>query len=137
MSWLPQLTPSHQIIYWILEATHTLEPTSTLTYADTHMGIPSMLSCLEMVPISLLVVYAYPLTPYVSQRNPETAPEAFQPSYQGGPGGVRAYLAMLSPAENMEALFFAFRMAGEEGRRKKGAMVSEYSPMFEVGAGRR
>lgn len=95
------------------------------------MGIRAMLSCLEMVPITLLFVHAYPLKPYILNRDPEAAdgrPQGLPKSYQGGVGGVRAYLAMINPSENIEGLMFAFRMAREDRRRKKAAGL-EYNPL--------
>ncbi|KAK1763080.1 organic solute transporter Ostalpha-domain-containing protein, partial [Phialemonium atrogriseum] len=107
------------LTFWILDIAKALKPTSTLTYADLHMGIPSMLSCIEMVPICLLIAWVYPLSPYLlrcgrDRRTPAAergrATVDYPRSYQGGPLGVWGLLAILSPRENIECLVFAFRM---------------------------
>lgn len=70
-----------QITFRILEGADALNSTDTLTYADLNVGIPSMLSCIEMVPISLVVVHAYPVTPYLLRRDTQTA--------RAGQGGTK------------------------------------------------
>lgn len=105
-----------QLTFWILDIANALKPTPTLTYADLHMGIPSMLSCIEMVPICLLMAWAYPLSPYLLRRGRPPAAERGRATvdyprsyYQGGPLSVWGLLAMLSPREHIEGLVFAFR----------------------------
>ena len=133
------LTFVQQIIFRILDGTHKLEPTNTLTWADLHVGIPCMLSCIEMVPICLLMVYSYPLTPYIHQRDTQAVEagiagqDIFARSYQGGPFGVWAWLAMLDPRETIEGFMFAFRIGGENKQVRKMASPAEYNPIVELG----
>lgn len=128
-----------QIIFRILDATHALEPTDTLTWADLHVGIPCMLSCVEMVPICLLMLHAYPLKPYIHQRGTQAVEAGlpgrsdFPQSYQGGPLGVWAWLAMLNPRENIEGFMFAFRIGGKKTRVLKVSSPAEYNPLVGPG----
>ncbi|EEQ27197.1 conserved hypothetical protein [Microsporum canis CBS 113480] len=108
-----------RIIFWILESTPALNPTDKLTYADLNIGIPALLSCLEMVPISLLVIWAYPVGPYkygLSGEGCEREPEAHPPrSYQGGFLGVRAFISTASPLETIKGVVFAFKLLVKRG----------------------
>lgn len=81
------------------------------------MGIPSMLLCIEMVPISLLSVYAYNAGPYFIRqpRNDDSAREELQQAgvlrmYQGGFLGWRALVAILDPKETLQATLFAVKL---------------------------
>lgn len=109
-----------QIIFWILQSTHVLHETDTLTYADLHYGIPSLLSCLEMVPISIVVFWAYPVGPYklehvVSRRSERGEHHEYAPtSYQGGFLGLRAFTSMLNPFDVIKATFAAFTVAARD-----------------------
>lgn len=103
-----------QIIFLILQNTSSLNPTSKLTYADLHIGIPALLSCIEMVPISAFIAWAYSVQPYLLGRSVDiegSSGHADIPrSYQGGFLGIRAFLAMLNPRETVEGIIFAFYM---------------------------
>jgi len=103
------------IIFWILTDTNSLNGTSKLTYADLNMGIPSLLTCIEIVPIAFFLIYAYPVRPYLLGRtgavDMESGRKNYQSSYQGGFLGIRAFLAILNPRELIEAIGFAFTMA--------------------------
>lgn len=84
------------------------------------MGIPALLSCLEMVPICFLLVWSYPVKPYKYQSATATDTERlpkvdFQRSYQGGFLGYRAILGMMSPVETLKGVFFAFQLLIGEG----------------------
>lgn len=107
----------HQIIFMILGSTSSLNPTSKLTYADLHIGIPALLSCIEMVPISAFMAWAYSVQPYLLGRGADTEALSGRKdiiiSYQGGFFGVRAFLAMLNPRETVEGVIFAFYMITE------------------------
>lgn len=106
-----------QIIFMILQSTKSLNPTTTLTYADLHIGIPALLSCIEMVPISAFMAWAYSARPYILGRGADIEGSSgyadIPRSYQGGPFGVRAFLAMLNPRETVEGIIFAFYMFTE------------------------
>jgi hypothetical protein len=103
-----------QIIFWVLESTPVLNPTDKLTYADLNIGIPALLSCLEMVPISLLVIWAYPVAPYkygpageACEREPG---ETYPRTYQGGFLGVRAFIDVVNPVETAKGVVIAFQL---------------------------
>lgn len=91
-----------------------LNPTDKLTYADLNIGIPALLSCLEMVPISLLIIWAYPVGPYkygpsgeACERERDELPPK---SYKGGFLGIRALFLMLNPTETAKGVFTAFQL---------------------------
>lgn len=100
-----------------------MDPTSKLTYADTHVGIPVLVNCVQMVPISLFFHYAYTFRPYVISKgdhairhtNAEGRENVYVPQerYQGGFLGHRALLLALNPIEVFEGIYFAFKMATE------------------------
>jgi hypothetical protein len=101
-----------------------LDPTNKLTYADLNVGIPNLLTCLEMVPLSLFFFYAYPWRPYLlSEQQKQFMNETgdsgvqFPGQYQGGPLGVWAWLGMFNPSEIVQAIAFAFSMMSEARRR--------------------
>ena len=80
-----------------------------------------------MVPLSFLLVYAYPWRPYLLPRRSATATgmgsysaadfAAGGMSYQGGPLGVWAWLSMLNPLETIKNILTAVRnfMSANEG----------------------
>lgn len=97
---------------------NSLKPSDKLTYADLFMGIPSMLSCIEMVPISVFLAWAYSVRPYVFREAQMHVSEIggrqeIPRSYQGGPLGIYAFLEFLSPMETLEAIVFTFTMENE------------------------
>ncbi|KAK2060047.1 hypothetical protein LY76DRAFT_645023 [Colletotrichum caudatum] len=119
------LTFLENIIFWILRDTGSLKPTATLTEADVRIGIPSMLICLEMLPIAIFFHHAYSYRPYVIGSDRVNRPlagdhEAYAPqTYSGGPGGVRALVEMWNPMEIVEAVVFGLRMKAEEQMQKR------------------
>jgi Organic solute transporter Ostalpha len=126
------------IIFSILQSTHAIGPTATLTYADIKVGIPTMLTCIEMVPIALFFHFAYSHRPYCldGKRQPvpvaESAVAAPTPitSYQGGFLGHRAILLAIDPREVLQAVLFAFKM-GTELKRHQNQMDDGYSDSME------
>ncbi|KAJ5399930.1 hypothetical protein N7465_010419 [Penicillium sp. CMV-2018d] len=103
-----------KILFLILEGTDVLQESGTLTYVDVMMGLPEMIICVQMVPLSLLVLYAYPTKPYEipqtslplrpqeyqalgSDGDEETLMNGFQKRYQGGWLGLHAWAAYLNP----------------------------------------
>lgn len=132
---MPNLKPIHKLVaiklvvglgfiqsllFWILQSVHVLKETDTLTYADLHYGIPSLLSCLEMVPISFIVFWAYPVGPYklknlVDRRAERGEHHEYAPSsYQGGLFGIRAFIDMINPFDVIKATFAAFSVAARD-----------------------
>lgn len=82
-----------------------------LTYADVHISIPNLVTCIEMVPLSLFFMYAYPWKVYVHGYGRGTFAKLEQgdrpeQSYQGGPFGIYAWLAMLNPSDSLKAILF-------------------------------
>ncbi|KAJ5217297.1 hypothetical protein N7468_010305 [Penicillium chermesinum] len=92
-----------QIAFMVLEATKVLYPTKTISYADIKIGLPNLIICLQMVPFSILMHFAYDTKPYKIHEHPdlklerpdsnegfpvEQARKRYQHgSYQGGPFG--------------------------------------------------
>ncbi|KFY28375.1 hypothetical protein V491_00498 [Pseudogymnoascus sp. VKM F-3775] len=103
-------TDHEAIIFLILGSTSALDATDTLTYADKSIGIPALLSCLEMVPISLLMVWAYPVSPYRMRPSTSRNFEGVPTSYQGGFLGIRAFLSMVNPSDTIEGAAFAIKL---------------------------
>ncbi|KAJ5281021.1 hypothetical protein N7478_006393 [Penicillium angulare] len=95
------------IIFTILRTTNVLKETSTLSYADVNIGIPNLVTCLQMVPFALFFPYAYRTSPYIGAG-----------PYQGGFLGYRAWIGVYNPMELLHAIKFAFGMATE--MRKQG-----------------
>ncbi|KAH8665420.1 organic solute transporter Ostalpha-domain-containing protein [Ilyonectria robusta] len=92
-----------RIIFWILSDVNALNPTDTLTYADLNIGIPNMLTCLEMVPLSLFFLYAYSWNPYLL-HNVQIETQDQSCRYHGGFLGVRAWVSILNPKEIFDAI---------------------------------
>ncbi|KAH8888396.1 hypothetical protein GQ53DRAFT_795912 [Thozetella sp. PMI_491] len=123
------------IIFLILSSTSNLEPTSTLTYADLHIGLPRMITCIETIFFSLFFHYAYSWRAYDLKRQESpvavAAGEAgipFKSSYQGGPFGIYALLGMLNPSEIFEAIVFAVKMKTES---RRGSRPRSTSPGYD------
>ncbi|KAF4331958.1 organic solute transporter Ostalpha [Fusarium beomiforme] len=104
-----------KILFLILTGTKVLRPSDSMTYIDVMMGLPTMVICVQMVPLSLLVLYAYPTKPYEitnsvrpfqtqeyqtleSDADCETV-SGFQKGYQGGWLGLYAWAVYLNPLE--------------------------------------
>ncbi|KAJ5720452.1 uncharacterized protein N7483_008386 [Penicillium malachiteum] len=97
-----------QIIFMVLESSSIFKPTKKLSYADVHMGLPTMVICVQMVPFAIFMHFSFNKKPYIvkqSGQNFEMVPEADEKgrpiprSYQGGPGGLHAWLAYMNPME--------------------------------------
>ncbi|KAM3434357.1 hypothetical protein NHJ13734_006047 [Beauveria thailandica] len=130
-----------QILFWILQSTHVLKETDTLTYADLHYGIPSLLSCLEMVPISLIMFWAYPVGPYkleslVARGAERGETQHWAPtSYQGGFLGIRAFFSMLNPLNVIKATFAAFAISARDYSSSKFNRNDSGSKTYATGPG--
>ncbi|EXJ77158.1 hypothetical protein A1O3_10316 [Capronia epimyces CBS 606.96] len=116
-----------KILFLILTGTKVLTPSASMTYIDVMMGLPTMVICVQMVPLSFLVLYAYRTTPYeISDSEPilraqgyhavESAgdEDAFmggsQKRYQGGPWGLRAWAGYLNPLQLFREVMSAHAM---------------------------
>ncbi|KAJ5333005.1 Transmembrane protein [Penicillium brevicompactum] len=111
------------IIFTILRSTSVLETTSKLTWSDVHMGIETLIICLQLVPIACLFHYAYGIGPYrLSRHTPvdthdyatvdPNAPILPQ-RYQGGPLGIWAWFAMCNPLEDVRDVRDTFGMLNQ------------------------
>lgn len=118
-----------KVLFLILEGVKVLQPSETLTYVDVMIGLPQMIICVEMVPLSLLVIYAYPTKPYrnfnkstitalrpqeyhaiESDGDYETLMRGFQKGNQGGWLGLQAWAAYLNPIGLFMDIISAYRM---------------------------
>ena len=102
-----------KIIFLILRAEQALEPSATMSYADVVIGLPTMITCVQMVPFSLLFLYAYKTEPYqlsrsISFNNPQQYHTEYdienerfhqEKRYQGGTLGLYAWLAFFNALE--------------------------------------
>ncbi|GLA75094.1 hypothetical protein AtubIFM55763_006356 [Aspergillus tubingensis] len=103
-----------QILFLILTSTKVLTYPPSMTYIDTLMGLSTMLICVQMVPLSFLVLYAYHTKPYETPTSvSRLRPQAYQAlesdqdeeallndppkRYQGGAWGLRAWAIYLNP----------------------------------------
>ncbi|KAF9871477.1 duf300 domain-containing protein [Colletotrichum karsti] len=129
------LTFLENIIFWILRDVNVLNPTPMLTWADLNIGIPSMLICIEMFPLSIFFHYAYSYRPYVIGSGRSRRPiagdlEAYEPqTYSGGPLGFWALIELWNPMEIVEAIRFGLHMKAEQRRQKnaqKGFPMTAY-----------
>ena len=116
------LNPNPQIIFWILKDAHILGPTATLTYADVTIGIPTLMICIQNVPLAIFFHYAYPYTPYILPTV-RISPE--QPRYTGGFCGLRAWIAIFNSGEFFRGLLFTFKMASLLQKKDYTALTSE------------
>jgi hypothetical protein len=67
-----------------------------------------------MAPLSLFFMFAYPWSVYMSghgRGNFSKLEQGNMPegSYQGGPFGIHAWLAMLNPSDSIKAILFIFK----------------------------
>ena len=100
-----------QVIFNVLDGRGNLKPTPLLTFADINMGIPSMIICIEMVPLSLLFFLAYSVRPYtVKTPRRDIGLDVRAIHYQGGRLGLRAWLQMWNLREILHGIGFAFGM---------------------------
>ncbi|KAL6402733.1 hypothetical protein AUP68_14068 [Ilyonectria robusta] len=112
---------------------NALNPTDTLTFADINIGISNLLTCLEMVPLSIFFLYAYSWNPYLIHNLPSLA-QGQQSRYHGGIIGVRAYVDMINPREIVDAIAFAFTMNSRDSRLAKmraeeDSLLPEYTAL--------
>ncbi|KAL2832194.1 organic solute transporter Ostalpha-domain-containing protein [Aspergillus pseudoustus] len=108
-----------KIIFTILHSTSALHPSATLSQADTEIGIPHLVICIQMVPFALFFPYAYSVVPYVDLT-----------LYQSS---STAWIGLLNPIEIMRAMRVAIGIAA---RKKNGGMGQGLSSKrFDGGSG--
>lgn len=136
-----QTDKAEQIIFMILHSTDALKESSTMSYADVYIGLPTMIICIQMVPFALFFNYAYSTKPYrmsSSARNGNSQEylaveenEAIRNyksrQYQGGPLGAYAWLAFLNAVEFFREITSTYHMFQEGQVRMGNAMVSQES----------
>ena len=93
------------MIFLILHSTNILKESSTLTWADVNIGLPTLIISLLMVPFSLFFHYAYSIKPYRLSKialdqveNGENEP--FVPmKYQGGLFNLKMWFLVFIPTD--------------------------------------
>ncbi|KAB8244922.1 organic solute transporter Ostalpha-domain-containing protein [Aspergillus flavus] len=146
-----------KILFLILTSTNVLKTHSTsMTYIDAIMGLPTMVICVQMVPLSFLVLYAYSAKPYEisnsrrtlrpqvyqtveSDDDGEILMSGFQKRYQGGRWGLRAWAVYLNPLELLRDVKAAYVMihsarALQKAHAKEREMA-RYETRHESGEG--
>lgn len=99
-----------------------------MAYADLNIGLPNLLTCVFMVPISAFFPVAYTCRPYyislyAAPPSGDTMAGALTPKrYRGGFLGWKAWVATLNPVETWKAVYFGFTMALED--RQKSSQQS-------------
>jgi hypothetical protein len=85
-----------------------------------------------MAPLSLFFMFAYPWSVYMAghgrgsftKLEQANAPEM---SYQGGPFGIHAWLAMLNPSDSLKAILFIFKRDDRNGSSMSVNMTGYHS----------
>jgi hypothetical protein len=107
-----------KIIFTILHSTSTLHPTSTLSQADTDIGIPHLVICVQMVPFALFFPYAYSVTPYVGLTPYESS--------------TKAWIGLVNPMELLRAMGVAIGMAARRrGRSRASKRVARGNDVYD------
>ncbi|KIW13358.1 hypothetical protein PV08_08546 [Exophiala spinifera] len=116
-----------KILFLILTGTKVLTPSASMTYIDVMMGLPTIVICVQMVPLSFLVLYAYRTKPYEvsdsvsilrvqgyqaveSAGDEEAFMSDFEKRYQGGRWGLRAWARYLNPLQLLREVMSAHVM---------------------------
>lgn len=101
-----------------------LQESDRFTFADVHIRFPNMIICVEMIPLSIAFVWAYPWRVYLVGGKPlidgSAAVVQFTKPYQGGPVGIYAWLNMLNPSDTIQAIVFGAQQSfgGRRGRNR-------------------
>lgn len=152
------MSNNNQIMFLILTSTKVLTYPPSMTYIDTLMGLPTMLICVQMVPLSFLVLYAYRTKPYeVSTSVSSLRPQAYQAlesdqdeeallnglqkQYQGGAWGLRAWAIYLNPLVLFQDVHLAYVMIHnarylqkvQEREEQEHEEMTSYAPRYDPG----
>ncbi|KAL4791935.1 organic solute transporter Ostalpha-domain-containing protein [Aspergillus venezuelensis] len=95
-----------EILFTIFHSTGVLKPNATLSQADTDIGIPHLVICIQMVPFALFFPYAYSVAPYIG-RTPYAS-------------SATAWVGLLNPMEILHAMGVAIRLAAHKRKRVRG-----------------
>ncbi|KAJ3547795.1 hypothetical protein NM208_g1331 [Fusarium decemcellulare] len=110
------LLTSLQIVFYVLLQTSVLQESDALTFADINIGIPNMVVCVELFPLSLFYMWAYPWNVYTNRDGLGhfTAPDQPGRPYQGGPYGYRAWLSTFNLFGYTRAILSSFSPKHQE-----------------------
>ncbi|KAJ5871864.1 uncharacterized protein N7529_004217, partial [Penicillium soppii] len=125
------------IVFTILRSTSALSPTAKLTYADVHMGIQTMIICIQMVPIACFFYYAYGIGPYSLSRSSTSSSDRhdystvdsngakLQQGYHGGLFGAGAWMMLCNPIEYVRDIRDTFHMINRVRQAPQRTLPSE------------
>ncbi|RAK95821.1 DUF300-domain-containing protein [Aspergillus ibericus CBS 121593] len=102
------LTFVESILFTILRTASILKASSVMTYTDITIGLPTMIICIQMVPLACFFHFAYSVTPYSVMKLPLANEPRYKPvdeieeikvrqKYQGGPLGIYAWAMFFNP----------------------------------------
>ncbi|KAF3389174.1 Transmembrane protein 184C [Penicillium rolfsii] len=138
-----------KIIFMILHSTDALKETSTLTYADVYIGLPTMIICIQMVPFAFFFLYAYSTKPYrvnsgrqgLSNAQEYLVVEEIEAGRthkshqrQGGPLGIYAWLAFFNALEFFREITSTHSMLREGRMRAADPIQSQESYRMQYGS---
>ena len=106
-----------QILFTILRTASILKASSVMTYTDITIGLPTMIICIQMVPLACFFHYAYSVTPYSVMKLPLMSQSQYEPvddiaqikmrqKYQGGPLGIYAWARFFNPVALVHEFLF-------------------------------
>ena len=102
---------SSQALFQLLEGRGALNTTPMISYADLNMGIPSLVTAIEMIPICIFFIWAFSHKPYIlTIDSSDESASGPAPAYRGGKWGHKALIAMWSPMDLVRAHVFAWRI---------------------------
>lgn len=101
-----------------------LKATKQIAGPDLRIGIPSMLTCIEMSIFAIMHLFAFPWKPYDLARRHEALPQAGEGAVPGTPktyahGSVRALVSTFNPWDIVKACSRGFRWLFVGARHRK------------------
>jgi hypothetical protein len=113
-----------------------LKATEQIAGPDLRIGIPSMMTCVEMAIFAVLHLFAFPWKPYDLARHHELAPQSNNTSHAESPkkyayGPTRALLDALNPWDIVKACGRGFRwlFVGVRHRKKDPSYHTKLEPL--------
>lgn len=105
----------------ILDSNNIMKPTATLSNADTIIGIPTMIICLQVVPFAFLFWHAYSIKSYTtvnakgtikpdSLNNDNETGRRGVKDYQGGPLGIYGWIGLFNLGELYRSITSTYDM---------------------------
>lgn len=86
-------------------------------------SIPTLIICIQNVPLALFFHYAYSHTPYILPTGRTVAEDQI---YKGGFCGLRAWIAVFNPEEVFRSLLFTFKMASLVQKKDYTSLTNEF-----------